>query len=328
MTTPDPAAGARQVAHELALLVGRVSARGDLPEGFAEQLLAPDHDGALAILLETGDDPRRGLAPELLRQLAEGLITTSERVSRSRAVVPLLESLRHHPALAAGLLVRDEVLEALVSGPRRPRLDRALVRVLEAVAPVRSQATVAAVVRRFGRADVGLDRLAGGVTALLLESFDDLAGLALGVQSWTPLSTEDLIRLVGRLREHPVQLSRLSTRCAEHGRGRMLVALLGDRGSLEEALSRSVELFGFLAPAGTTDPPERAAYLRVATRLMRLTALQLLLLERPDTVPPGVRTAWPVDDRGARRPVGRMGRDDLDHLVQVLDEHALLTVTP
>lgn len=307
-------------------MVGRVSARGELPEGFADQLLSPDHDGALAILLDAGDDPRRGLAPELLRQLAEGLITSPARVGRSRAVVPLLESLRRHPDLAAALLAREEVLEALVAGPRRPRLDRALVRVLEAVAPLRSQATVAAVVRRLGRPDVDLDRLAGGVTALLLESFDDLAGLALGAEGWTPLDQDDLARLVGRLREHPVQVSRLSTRCAEHGRGRMLVALLTDPGSLDEALARSVALFGLLAPAGTTDPAERSAYLRVVTRLMRLTALQLELTERPDAVPAGVLAAWPLDDRGARKAVGRLDRVELDRLVRVLDDHALLVV--
>ena len=147
MTAPDPTADARQVAVELARMVGRVSARGDLPEAFADQLLAPEADGALAILLDTADTAQPGsggaLGPDLLARLAEGLITSADRVSRSRAVVPLVESLRHHPEVAAELLAREELLDALVGGPRRPRLDRALVRVLLAVAPLRSPATVA-----------------------------------------------------------------------------------------------------------------------------------------------------------------------------------------
>lgn len=250
----------------------------------------------------------RGLAPELLRQLAHGLFTSSGRVGRSRAAVPLLD--------------------ALVTGPRRPRLDRALVRVLEAVAPLRPPDAVAAVVRRFGRADVDLARLGRGVTALLLESFDELAGLALGVDSWVPLEAADLTRLVGRLRDEPLQLSRLSTRCAEHGRARMLVALATDPARLDDALQRSVELFGFLAPVASTDPPEHIAYLRVVTRLMRLTALQQIRADRPEAVPPGVLGAWPVDAGGARLPLGRLGRAELDHLGAVLDEHSLLTVAP
>ena len=200
MTVPDPTADARLVAAELARMVGRVSARGDLPESFADQLLAPEADGALAILIDTADTGQRasggGLGPELLARLADGLITSPDRVSRSRAVVPLVESLRHHPEVAAELLAREEAVDALVAGPRRPRLERALVRVLLAVAPLRSPAAVATVVRRLGRADVDLDRLANGVTALLVECFDDLAGLSLGVEEWTELSIADLNRLV------------------------------------------------------------------------------------------------------------------------------------
>ena len=198
MTAPDPTADARVVAVELARMVGRVSARGDLPESFADQLLAPEADGALAILLDTADTAQHasggGLGPGLLARLADGLITSADRVSRSRAVVPLVESLRRHPEVAAELLAREEVLDALVGGPRRPRLERALVRVLQAVAPLRSPATVATVVRRLGRGGVDLDRLAHGVTALLVECFDDLAGLSLGVDEWTELSIDDLTR--------------------------------------------------------------------------------------------------------------------------------------
>lgn len=151
MTDPDPTAGARQVAQELARMVAQASMRGSLPAGFVDQLLsAPDQDGALAILLEVGDGTGRALAPGVLGQLAEGLITTPERVRRSRAIVPLLESLRHHPDLAARLLARDEVWGSLVGGSRRPRLDRALVRLLETVAPLRSPGTLGAAVRRLG----------------------------------------------------------------------------------------------------------------------------------------------------------------------------------
>jgi hypothetical protein len=325
MTTPDPAAGAREVAHELALMVGRMSLRGDLPEHFAQDLLDPERDGALSILLEAADTPPQGLGADLLGQLAEGLVTSADRVNRSRAVVPLLESLRRHPDLAAGLLTREEVLDALVSGPRRPRLDRALVRVLEAVAPLRAPLTVAAVVRRFGRADVDLDRLARGVTALLLESFDDLAGLALDVGDWMPVDRADLDRLLARVREHPVHLSRLSTRCAEHGRARMLVALTADPALLEASLRDSVATFGILAPPESTDAPGRATYLRVVTNLMRLTALQLLLAERPDLVPAEVADAWPVQD-GTRLQVGALDRDGVARLAACLDAHALLVV--
>ena len=321
---PDPAAGAREVAQELALLVARVSARDDLPADFAAELLEPDHDGALSILLEASDQPGRGLAPGLLAQLVEGLATTADRVSRSRAVVPLVESLRHHPELAAELLAREEVLEALVAGPRRPRLDRALVRVLEAVAPLRAPRTVASVVRRLGRPDVR-DRLSRGAAALLLESFDDLAGLALGVDDWMPLEVEELAALVRRLREDPVLLSRLSTRCAAHGRGRMLVALTNDPALLDGALQQSVRLFAFLAPDADQDEAGRAAYLRVVTRLMRLTALQLLLAERPDLVPP---RWWP---RGrSTRPAGTGFRwvastaTGSSAIVESLDAHSLL----
>ena len=95
-------------------MVGRVSARGDLPESFADQLLAPAADGALAILLDTADTAQRasggGLGPGLLARLADGLITSADRVSRSRAVVPLVESLRRHPEVAAELLAREEFL--------------------------------------------------------------------------------------------------------------------------------------------------------------------------------------------------------------------------
>ena len=51
--------------------------------------------------------------------------------------------------------------------------------------------TVASVVRRFGRSDVHLDRVSRGITALLLESFDDLAGLALGVDAWMPSAPQE-----------------------------------------------------------------------------------------------------------------------------------------
>ena len=193
---------------------------------------------------------------------------------------------------------------------------------------MRAPSTVAAVVRRFGRADAPLDRLSRGVVALLLESFDDLAGLALGVDAWGPLDPDDLGRLVGRLREDPIQLSRLSTRCAEHGRGRMLVALSTDPDRLDDALAQSVRLFGLLAPDGERDPAGRAAYLRVVTHLMRLTALQLLLGERPDLVPAAVASSWPTDPADGRRlPVGGLDRERIVWVVRCLDEHALLTVT-
>jgi len=331
MTVPDPTADARLVAAELARMVGRVSARGDLPESFADQLLAPEADGALAILIDTADTGQRasggGLGPELLARLADGLITSPDRVSRSRAVVPLVESLRHHPEVAAELLAREEAVDALVAGPRRPRLERALVRVLLAVAPLRSPAAVATVVRRLGRADVDLDRLANGVTALLVECFDDLAGLSLGVEEWTELSTADLNRLVRRLHSHPVEMSRLSTRCATHGRGRMLVALTNDPATLGESLGQAVQVFSALAPQ---EPGERRAYLEVVSKLMRVTALQLLLEQRPDDVPAALADAWACEatgpDAGERLPVGRLDRGGLDVLLAAMDQHGVLPV--
>jgi len=334
MTVPDPTADARQVAVELARMVGRVSARGDLPESFAVQLLAPEADGALAILLDTADTGDTGqtasgggLGPELLAGLAEGLITSTERVSRSRAVVPLVESLRHHPGVAAELLAGEKLLDALVAGPRRPRLDRALVRVLLAVAPLRSSATVANVVRRLGRPGVDLDRLAHGVTALLVECFDDLAGLSLGIDAWTDLATDDLTRLVGRLHGHPVEMSRLSTRCAEHGRARMLVALTSDPASLGASLDEAMQLFAVLAPQ---EPAERRAYLEVVSKLMRVTALQLLLDHRPEDVPPEVAEAWACEvsgpKQGERLPVGRLDRRRLETVLQAMDQHGMLPV--
>jgi hypothetical protein len=207
-------------------------------------------------------------------------------------------------------------------------LDRAVVRVLEAVAPLRSPATVAAVVRRLGDPDADLDRLARGVTALLLESFDDLAGLALGVEDWTSLSLDDLRRLVRRLREDPIELSRLSTRCAEHGRARMLVAMLTEAdpfAGLEQALDRSIALFELLAPE-PDEPHERSAYLRVVTDLMRLTALQLLVGERPGLVPAAVTDGWPCDPEGARLPLGQLDRARIAGVVTSLDRHGLLRV--
>jgi hypothetical protein len=331
MTAPDPTADARQVAVELARTVGRVSSRGDLPESFADQLLAPEADGALAILLDTADTAQRGqrgdLGPGLLARLADGLITSADRVSRSRAVVPLVESLRHHPEVAAELLAREEVVDALVGGPRRPRLDRALVRVLQAVAPLRSPTAVANVVRRLGRPGVDLDRLAQGVTALLVECFDDLAGLSLGVECWSELSTDDLTRMVSRLHAYPVEMSRLSTRCAEHGRARMLVALANDPSTFEESLGQAVRLFAVLAPR---QPAERRAYLEVVWKLMRVTALQLLLEHRPEDVPGEVADAWACEvtgpEQGERLPVGRLDRPSLDALLGAMDQQGMLLV--
>jgi len=331
MTAPDPTADARQVAVELAQVVGRVSARGDLPASFADQLLAPEADGALAILLDTADTAQPpsggGLGPELLARLAGGLITSADRVSRSRAVVPLVESLRHHPEVAAELLGQVELLDALVKGPRRPRLDRALVRVLLAVAPFRSSATVANVVRRLGRPAVDLDRLAHGVTALLVECFDDVAGLSLGVDAWSQLSIDDLTRMVARLHGHPVEMSRLSTRCAEHGRARMLVALTNDPATLGQSLGEAVQVFAVLAPPALA---ERRAYLDVVSRLMRVTALQLLLDQRPEDVPAAVFDAWACEvsgpKQGERLPVGRLDHPRLESLLQAMDQHGVLPV--
>lgn len=152
--------------------------------------------------------------------------------------------------------------------------------------------------------------------------------MVLGLDGWTDLSCNDVTRLVRRLRDDPVQLGRLATRCAEHGRGRMLVALVVEADPVRgvtEALVRSVEVFGLLAP-DPGEPAERAAYLRVVTSLMRLTALQLLLLEQPQRVPAEVVTAWPIDTDGERLSVGRLDRDRVSALLQVLDEHELLLV--
>ena len=330
MTDPDPTAGARQVAQELARMVARASTRGDLPPGFVQQLLeAPDHDGALAILLEVGDGNDGTFAPDILEELAEGLITSAERVRRSRAVVPLLEALRRHPELAARSLARDDVLGAVVGGPRRPMLDRAVVRVLEAVAPLRPSATVAAVVRRLGEDDADLDRLARGVTALLLESFDDLAGLALGVDDWMPLRLDDLrsARRAGCARTRsssaacpPAAPSTAAPGCWWRWSP---IPILVD--GLEQALGRSIALFELLAP-GPDEPHERAAYLRVVTDLMRLTALQLLAGERPDLVSADVTDAWSCDAEGTRLPLGRLDRARIAEVVTSMDRHELLRV--
>ena len=120
-------------------MVARVSARGDLPEAFAAGLLAPDHDGALSILLEASDRPGRGLAPDAPRPARRGALSRAPSgwlapAPRSRCSSPCVTI----PSSPPGCWPGTSVLEALVAGPRRPRLDRALVRVLEAVAPVRS----------------------------------------------------------------------------------------------------------------------------------------------------------------------------------------------
>ena len=115
--------------------------------------------------------------------------------------------------------------------------------------------------------------------------------------------------MVSRLHAHPVEMSRLSTRCAEHGRGRMLVALANDPATLGESLGHAVQLFAVLAPQ---EPAERRAYLDVVSKLMRVTALQLLLDQRPEDVPAEVAGAWACEvtgpSQGERLPVGRLDR--------------------
>ncbi len=328
MTEPDPSSGAREVAEQLARVVARASARGSLPAGFVDRLLSsPDHDGALAILLEVSETSGSPLAPEVVHDLAEGLLTSVQKVRSSRAVAPLLEVLLRHPEMAAELMARDEVLHAVVGGPRRPRVERAVARVLQRVAPLRRPETVAAVVRRLGDEDVSLERLGRAAAALLAESFDGIAGLVLGADAWLPLDRDDLDLALARLRRDQVVASRLSTRCAEHGRARMLVALTFDPDDIEPALQDAVDVFAALAPVTGTPPPERRAFLRVVTDLMRLTALQLMLLERPDLVPAAVAGCWPEDAAGHRTPVGKMGRADSAQVLAALDRQGMLVVS-
>ena len=160
-----------------------------------------------------------------------------------------------------------------------------------------------------------------------MESFDDLAGLSLGVDEWSELSIDDLTRMVSRLHAHPVEMSRLSTRCAEHGRARMLVALANDPSTLGESLGHAVQLFGVLAPQ---EPAERRAYLDVVSKLMRVTALQLLLDQCPEDVPADVAGAWACEvtgpTQGERLPVGRLDRGRLEALLQAMDQHGVLPV--
>ena len=82
-----------------------------------------------------------------------------------------------------------------------------------------------------------------------------------------------------------------------------------------------------LAPVVGTPPLERRAFLRVVTDLMRLTALQLMLLERPDLVPAAVAGAWPEDAAGHRTPVGRMARTDSARVLAALDRQEMLVVS-
>jgi hypothetical protein len=159
---------------------------------------------------------------------------------------------------------------------------------------------------------------------MLVESFDDLAGLAVGVEGWIPVSVEELTRLLSRLHEDPEASRRLFRRAAEHGRARMLVAVVDGPAPLTTALRRSVELFEFLVPAEGAEPTARAEHLAHVAGLMRVTALQLLLGERPGEVPAGVAAAWPRDDLGRRLPVSLLDDRATDALLGALDEHDLL----
>ena len=147
------------------------------------------------------------------------------------------------------------------------------------------------------------------------------------MDGWTDLSIDDLTRMVSRLHAHPVEMSRLSTRCAEHGRGRMLVALANDPATLGESLGHAVQLFAVLAPQ---EPAERRAYLDVVSKLMRVTALQLLLDQGPDDVPAEVADAWACEatgpNHGERLPVGRLDRARLKALLQAMDQQGVLPV--
>ena len=63
---------------------------------------------------------------------------------------------------------------------------------------------------------------------------------------------------------------------------------------------------------------------------MRVTALQLLLEQRPDDVPAALADAWACEatgpDAGERLPVGRLDRGGLDVLLAAMDEHGVLPV--
>ena len=63
---------------------------------------------------------------------------------------------------------------------------------------------------------------------------------------------------------------------------------------------------------------------------MRVTALQLLLDQRPEDVPAAVAGAWACEatgsNAGERLPVGRLERERLDVLLLAMDEHGVLPV--
>ena len=96
----------------------------------------------------------------------------------------------------------------------------------------------------------------------------------------------------------------------------MLVALTADPARLDGALDAVGAPVRPSSLPTRTGPAGRAAYLRVVTPLMRLTALQLLLAERPDLVPAAVVAAWPTDPADGRRlPVGGLDRVGIAALV-------------
>ena len=256
-----PAGGAR-AGH---VSSAAASARGDLPGSFADELLsAPDHDGALAILLEAGGGHRPAVRRRSGRtcsaELADGLFCSVDRVSRSGRRRPCSRPAAPPRAGRPGAGPRpgpasrcSAVPGALGSnGPWSGRWRRSR----RCDVP----ATLAAVVRR-PRAIPPSPWTAsrGGVTTLLVESFDDLAGLALGVEGWIPVSVEEITRLLRRLARGHGCSRRLSRRAAEHGRARLLVAVVtSGAAQMAGALRRlggAVRVPAFPRKA----PPRRAA---------------------------------------------------------------------
>ena len=329
MTAPDPTADARQVAVELARMVARVSARGDLPRVRRRPAARPGADGALAILLDSADTvsphrerPRTGPARPS-RRGTDHLGRPGQPLARCGAAGGVAAA---PPRGRRELLARDEILDALVGGPRRPRLDRALVRVLQAVAPLRSPATVATVVRRLGRPGVDLDRLAHGVTALLVECFDDLAGLSLGVDAWTscpPMTWPGWSPAARASRGdepalHPVRGARARP---DAGRAGQRPDHPGD------SLGQAVQLFSVLAPQETG----RTAGLP-GRGLEADAGDGTAAVARPPTGGRADRVAdaWAGEvsgpEQGERLPVGRLDRPRLEHSAGSMDQHGMLPV--
>ena len=98
----------------------------------------------------------------------------------------------------------------------------------------------------------------------------------------------------------------------------MLVALANDPATLGESLGQAVAAVRRTGTPGNR--PNGGPTCDVVSKLMRVTALQLLLDHRPEDVPAAVADAWACEvsgpKQGERLPVGRLDRPRLETLLR------------